>query len=49
MLSESMLAMHPQVSGRPHMIVMLEEFIRYALVRGAWIAPFRVVLERVEF
>ena len=43
------VAMHPQVSGRPHMIVMLEEFIRYALERNAWIAPFRVVLERVEF
>ena len=41
--------MHPQVSGRPHKIVMLEEFIRYALECGAWIAPFRDVLERVEF
>ena len=43
------VAMHPQVSGRPHMIVMLEEFIQYALEKGAWIAPFRDVLERTEF
>lgn len=43
------VAMHPQVSGRPHMITMLEEFIRYALERDCWIAPFREVLKRVEF
>ncbi len=39
----------PEVSGRPHMIAMLEEFIQYALGKGAWIAPFRDVLERVQF
>ena len=38
-----------QVSGRPHMIVMLEEFIQYALEKKAWIAPFREVLKRTEF
>ena len=43
------VAMHPQVSGRPHMIAMLEEFIQYALGKGAWIAPFRDVLQRTEF
>ena len=43
------VAMHPQVSGRPHMIAMLEEFIQYALGKGAWIAPFRDVLQRMEF
>jgi hypothetical protein len=31
------------------MIAMLEEFIQYALGKGAWIAPFRDVLERVRF
>ena len=30
------------------MIAMLEEFIQYALGKGAWIAPFRDVLERVQ-
>ena len=28
---------------------MLEEFIRYALDKGAWIAPFRDVLKRTTF
>ena len=31
------------------LIAMLEEFIRYALEKNAWIAPFRDVLERTEF
>lgn len=43
------VAMHPQVSGRPHMITMLEKFIDHALENGAWIAPFREILDRVEF
>ena len=43
------VAMHPQVSGRAHMIIMLEEFINHALENNAWIAPFEKILERVEF
>lgn len=31
------------------MIAMLEEFIQYALGMDAWIAPFRDMLERVQF
>ena len=36
-------------TGIRFLIAMLEEFIRYALGKGAWIAPFRDVLERTEF
>ncbi|MEE0797514.1 MAG: polysaccharide deacetylase [Anaerovoracaceae bacterium] len=43
------VAMHPQVIGRPHNIVMLEKFIRHALDRGAWIAPFAEIYKAVEF
>ncbi len=43
------IAMHPQVSGRPHMITMLERFIDYALENGCWIAPFNELIEKVEF
>ena len=43
------VAMHPQVSGRAHMIIMLEEFINHALENNAWIAPFEEIVKRVEF
>lgn len=43
------VALHPQVSGRAHMITMLEEFINHALENDAWIAPFEEILKRVEF
>ena len=43
------IAMHPQVSGRPHMITMLEEYISYALENGAWIAPMQEICDRIEF
>lgn len=41
--------MHPQVIGRPHNIVMLEELIRHMLENDPWIAPFEEIYERVVF
>lgn len=43
------VAMHPQVIGRPHNIIMLEEFIRHALDSGAWIATFKDIYEKISF
>ena len=43
------VAMHPQVIGRAHNIVMLEKFINHILERGAWVAPFAEIYERIEF
>ena len=43
------VALHPQVIGRPHAIMMLEEFIKYVLDNGAWVKPFEDILSKVEF
>lgn len=40
---------HPQVIGRPHNITMLEEFIKYVIEQGAWIAPLEEIYDRIEF
>lgn len=42
------VAMHPQVIGRPHNIMMLEQFIQYVLDNGGWIAPLKDILERID-
>lgn len=43
------VAMHPQVSGRPHTIMMLEKYINYVLEHDTWIATMSEILERTEF
>lgn len=43
------VTMHPQVSGRPHNIMMLEELIKHILGSGAWIAPFAEIYKAIEF
>lgn len=40
---------HPQVIGRPHNITMLEDFIKYVIEQGAWIAPMEEIYDRIEF
>lgn len=42
------VAMHPQVIGRPHNIMMLEQFIQHVLEHGGWIAPLMDIYERIE-
>ena len=43
------VAMHPQVIGRPHNLTMLETFIQYVLEQGAWAAPLQEICSRVQF
>ena len=43
------VAMHPQVIGRSHMIMMLEQLINYVLENDAWIAPFKDIYDKIEF
>ncbi|HHV46420.1 MAG TPA: polysaccharide deacetylase [Tissierellia bacterium] len=43
------VTMHPQVIGRPHNIIMLEQFINYVLERGGWITSLRNIYKSVEF
>lgn len=43
------IVMHPQVIGRPHMITMLEELIRYSQEQNCWTAPFREIVPNIEF
>lgn len=43
------VAMHPQVIGRPHNIVMLEKFIKHVLETGGYFATFAEIYERTEF
>ena len=43
------VAMHPQVIGRPHNIMMLEKFINHVLESGAWIAPFAEIYKNIKF
>lgn len=40
---------HPQVIGRPHNIIMLEEFINYVQERGGWITSLSNIYDNVEF
>lgn len=42
------VAMHPQVIGRPHNIMMLENFINYILENGAWIAPMADIYDSID-
>lgn len=42
------IAMHPQVIGRPHSITMLEEFINYVQEQGGWITSLRNIYDNVE-
>lgn len=43
------VTMHPQVIGRPHNIMMLEEFINHVLEHGGWFAPLRTLYENTVF
>lgn len=49
-IQEGMLTvtMHPQVIGRPHNIMMLEELVGYMLEKDAWIAPLGEIYKRIE-
>ncbi len=43
------VAMHPQVIGRPHNITMLEEFIKTVKGNDGWFASFADIYDRITF
>ncbi len=43
------LTMHPQASGRAHMIQMVERLINYMAERGAWFATCKEIGENIVF
>lgn len=43
------LTMHPQTSGRAHMVKMLERLIQYMIPRGAWFCTCKELGEAIEW